>query len=412
MVAGQRLTKARRVHLLVAALTCLLLIAVGLALVTSTDDINDDYSPTFGAWFGGAVNLDSDSNNESSGNPQDVMTRQDQLCRKYDNIHYYLSGIAVDDARLDNVRWAIDENETPLVTLSWPHRMPDDPQFIPDVAAGRHDRQIAATAATIKTLGGRVILRPYWEFNHADNGLGAANYGGDHDQFIAAWQRTHALFFADSGRWEELGIDGSPVEADNVRFSWTPGNARPNSVVAGVDEDYRPYYPGDEYVDWIGIDSYTGNRMVYFDEVFAPPTQLVDWYAEYAPVGKPMTIGEIGIRPQATYPNRSPTRAEWFADAQAALKDMPMIKLFSYFDVSNGRHPLAESYQVDAPGGSAADSAQSALAAYVKLANDPHFLQRADSTQAPATARCTPSGSTDPESVGSFSPLARRVLQE
>jgi len=51
-----------------------------------------------------------------SGNPEDVVLRQGQLCRKYDNLHYYLTGVTVDDAQFENVRWAIDENMTPLVT--------------------------------------------------------------------------------------------------------------------------------------------------------------------------------------------------------------------------------------------------------------------------------------------------------
>ena len=44
-----------------------------------------------------------------SGNPEDVVLRQGQLCRKYDNLHYYLYGVTVDDAQFENVRWAIDE---------------------------------------------------------------------------------------------------------------------------------------------------------------------------------------------------------------------------------------------------------------------------------------------------------------
>jgi len=352
---------------------CVLLVALVVVWLRPSLRINDDFSPESGAWFGGAVNLYSERDHEVSGNPEDVLTRQFQLCRKYDNLHYYLYGLAISDAQLENVRWAIDENDTPLVTLSWPQRMPTDPGFIPDVAAGRYDAQIAATAVKIKALGGRVLLRPYWEFNHADNGLGAANYGGDYKQFIEAWRRTYTIFVGDADGWKAMGIDGDAIQAENVRFSWTPGNARPNNVVAGVNEDYRPYYPGDEYVDWIGIDSYTGNRMVYLREALAPPTQLVDWYATYAGRGKPMTIGEIGIRPQSSYPSPSPTRADWYANAQAALKAMPMIKLFSYFDVSNETNPLPASYQVDAPGGTDSDSAELALATYSVLANDPYF---------------------------------------
>lgn len=368
-----RRLRARRLQILVAVVISGLLVVLGFVLVTRPATIRDDFSPKTGAWFGGAVNLDSERDNEASGNPRDVVTRQSQLCRKFDNLHYYLYGLAVPDVQLENVRWAIEENETPLVTLSWPQRMPSNPDFIPQVASGNYDQEIAITAARIKALDGRVILRPFWEFNHADNGLGAANYGGDHGQFIKAWQRTHAIFFGDAATWRAMNIRGSPVDAANVRFSWTPGAARPNIIVDGVSEDYRPYYPGDQYVDWIGIDSYTSNRMVYLRDVFLPPTQLVDWYATYAPRGKPMTVSEIGIQPQSSYPNRSPSRAEWYGNAQAALKELPMIKLFSYFDVSNDRNPLRESYQVDAPGGAGDDSAGRALAAYSALANDPHF---------------------------------------
>lgn len=363
-----------------AAVIVAVLASLGLAITTQKAELRDDYAPESGALFGGAVNLNSQRDDDVSGNPRDVMTRQNQLCRKYDNLHYYLFGLAVGPDQLTNIRWAIDENATPVVTVSWPQRMPTNPNFIPEVAAGKYDSQIATTAERLKALGGHIILRPYWEFNHAETGLGAANYGGDYGLFIKAWQRTHTIFLGDPSSWLALGIRGTPVQAENIRFSWTPGSARPTQNTDGVSEDYRPYYPGDQYVDWIGIDSYTGFRMIFLKEIFMPPTQLVDWYATYQSKGKPMTISEVGIKPQSTYPNRSPSRVEWFIDARAALKQMPMVKLFSYFDVSNERFVLAESYQVDAPGGDGADSADRVLEAYSALANDPYFRHSADAT--------------------------------
>lgn len=98
----------------------------------------------------------------------------------------------------------------------------------------------------------RVMIR----FGHEFNGNWYA-YSDDPTQFVAAWQYIHDLF-------DVYGLNSS------IEWIWCPNNVNVDSV-----NDITQYYPGDNYVDWTGIDgynwgsNYSWSQWKTFEDVFA-----------------------------------------------------------------------------------------------------------------------------------------------
>lgn len=99
-------------------------------------------------------------------------------------------------------------------------------------AKGRYDRYFRALAKNMVEAGqADAILRVGWEFNLAESTW----FTRDTDAFIAFWRRIVTTMRS--------------VEGANFQFDWNPNN--------GVNPaDATDYYPGDDVVDYIGIDAY------------------------------------------------------------------------------------------------------------------------------------------------------------
>jgi beta-mannanase len=116
--------------------------------------------------------------------------------------------------------------------------------------------------------------------------------------------------------------------APNIAWVWNP-NAR-NWPLASVApwNDYNEYYPGDDYVDWVGLDGYnwgpnSGNgygRWVSFDEMFG--AELRDLAARY-PTQRQM-IPEIGAVEDPADPNR---KANFIRDTYQAYARYPLLQI-------------------------------------------------------------------------------------
>lgn len=190
------------------------------------------------------------------------------------------------------------------------------------ILSRRYDDMIRRRAEELARLGRPVLLRWRWEMNRPnlkEEIHSAADY-------IAAWRHIHDVF-------KQAGTY-------NVEWVWCPLTS------SRADLDYRAYYPGDTYVDWICTDGYAEYPGQSFEQVFTP---FLSWAAT---VGKPIMIGEFGR--DAWAPG---TRAAWLKAAQAYVKHTPQIKAVVYFE--NGAAAVADD----------ADS----LAALRAWAKDPYF---------------------------------------
>lgn len=157
-----------------------------------------------------------------------------------------------------------DEGRTPVV--AWEGR-----RDLAAIAAGRHDALVRQRARECRAFGAPIYLRWAAEFNGEWNPA----YGRPR-QFVAAWRHLVSRFRHEG--------------ATNVRWVWCPFAVQPPRRRA---EAWRQYYPGDRFVDSVGMDGYNWgtarpwSRWQSFAEIFGP------LYRDYAG-RKPLMVCEVG----------------------------------------------------------------------------------------------------------------------
>jgi hypothetical protein len=151
------------------------------------------------------------------------------------------------------------------------------PQALTLLTEGAYDDNIRRLALFIKRVEEPVWLRIAYEFE------GAWNQGyGDADRYIAAWRHLVDLL-------REEGVT-------NVETVWQASTSPVDDIIDGGRDDMRRWYPGDDYVDWMGVSWFLHPEATPSVEVaHQPPTQgdLVEEMLSFARErGKPVMIAE------------------------------------------------------------------------------------------------------------------------
>jgi hypothetical protein len=332
-----------------------------------------------------------------NGSPADFSRREAQFGRKFDGHLYYVPA-DVTPADLADAHWSLAIDRVPFVTLSW--ATGNNPNtIIPDIVAGKYDRDINSFASAVKaelSPYGRILIRPFWEFNFTGSEWNDVHYGGSPNEFIAAWRHFVNIFRSDN--------------VGNVKWLWNPIR-----VGGSQAQDPVPYYPGSSYVDWIGIDAYPKNTWLTLQQLATTSGggSGFDWYDTFKSYGKPLMFGEVGIMPANLYGAGTPTRATWWQDALSELKNqLPAVRAIEYFDSSTGHD-----WMYDAPGTFPGDSGAEALAAATGFASHCYMdvlsaacagrpSPRPSHSRSPSAS---PSPSPSPSASPSSSPLSAPV---
>ncbi|WP_089154294.1 glycoside hydrolase family 26 protein [Micromonospora sp. NBS 11-29] len=176
------------------------------------------------------------------------------------------------------------------------------------IARGDFDPYLRSWAQGVRSLGYPVAIR----FAHEMNGdwypwceRANGNRAGD---YVRAWRHVHDVF-AEAG-------------ATNVTWVWSP-NARWDKTTAGV----TGLYPGDEYVDWVGVTGYYGSgafTKTYwsFDEIFGPTIAEIRKVTD-----RPLVVTETGAADAAGH------KARWIRDTFRALPRYPHLIGLIWFEV-------------------------------------------------------------------------------
>ncbi len=207
------------------------------------------------------------------------------------------------DDNVARVRRVHAAGEVPLITWEmWKDATPGaNPMPLADIAAGRFDAYFDSWAAGVKTVSpGVVYLRIFHEMNLTGQYPWSV-YPGDRfrnspAQLSAAWR--HIV-----GRFEAAGVT-------NVRWVFNPGGDLTNNPLP------PGAYPGDAYVDYIGLDVYDT----------APRGSLaLDYPLLEAIANKPWLHGEVGggsawvTSELAPFVRRRPMTVVWFNAGQWEL---------------------------------------------------------------------------------------------
>jgi len=121
-----------------------------------------------------------------------------------------------------------------------------------DIAAGVYDAYIDRSAAAAAAWGKPLFVRFGHEMNGAWYPWGRGSNGNTPSLYKAAWRHIVRAFRS--------------AGAHNVNWVWGP-----NQNFSGRFP-FRQYYPGDGWVDWVGLDGFNwarSPRWQSFDEIFA-----------------------------------------------------------------------------------------------------------------------------------------------
>ena len=184
------------------------------------------------------------------------------------------------------------------------------------IARGDHDDYVAGWADGLRDWGGAVYLR----LAHEMNGnwypwaVGGGANGNTAADYVAAWRHVVGIF-RDRG-------------ARNVRWIWCPNVKYPGSAPLG------PLYPGNGWVDWIGMDGYNWASAAGDADWLSVGQLFGPTYKSLAGKGRPMLIAETACA------GSGDDKSAWIRDGFLAgvPKAMPKVKAVTYFNLDKERN--------------------------------------------------------------------------
>jgi mannan endo-1,4-beta-mannosidase len=156
------------------------------------------------------------------------------------------------------------------------------------IAAGQYDDYLRGYAAAVHRYGHPVVL----SFGHEMNGTWYSWAAGHTAPatFVQAWRHIVDLFRA-AGTWNVTWLWTVNVVQSRTGPAGTAGGAE-----GGVASP-RPWWPGAQYVTWVGIDGYYYSPATTFAALFGPAVAGVRAWT-----GKPILIAETSATRSAGQP--------------------------------------------------------------------------------------------------------------
>lgn len=157
----------------------------------------------------------------------------------------------------DKMNAVVQRGAVPLVTWEPWDNTGDDKQpayALSRIADGVYDAYIREWAQAAAIWGEQLYLRFAHEMNASWYPWSSGVNGNTSAQYVAAWRHVWGIFNQEG--------------ATNVRWVWSP------HVEAPAGTPFADLYPGDAYVDWIGLDGYnwgtsqTWSQWMDFKSVF------------------------------------------------------------------------------------------------------------------------------------------------
>lgn len=189
--------------------------------------------------------------------------------------------------------------------ISWePWDSTNKPKRLWSIARGRFDAYVRRSARAAREWGRPIMLR----FGQEMNGLWApwekGKQGSTPKSFVLAWRHLVSVF-------REMG-------ADNVLWVWCP-NVNNGSL------PFMQYYPGDRWVDWVGLDGFNWGGSIgwrSFSEIFAGSYQTL-----VRETPKPVVIAETGSG------QTGGDKAEWVTSAlQREIPNFRRLRAVVWYD--------------------------------------------------------------------------------
>ncbi|HXL61282.1 MAG TPA: glycosyl hydrolase [Mycobacterium sp.] len=261
-----------------------------LTLVTASNACRSNNQPrVFGLAANGiddAAVKQAEATADSLGKRLDVLTVYDAFARQAPLPTELLDRITASGA-------------VPLMT--WEPWNPTDGATQPlysaaQIAGGRYDAYVATWAKQAAAYNRHCLIRFAHEMNGNWYPWSVGQSDATPEDYVAAYRRVRRIF-DDSG-------------ATQVRWVWSP-----NVIINGNTDVISRCYPGDDYVDIIGVDGYNfgddpGHRWRSPSDLFGPTLKFVANLAHR----KPLWITEVGCS------DRGGDKAAWITDLLKLLE--------------------------------------------------------------------------------------------
>ena len=221
--------------------------------------------------------------------------------------HIFVAWQPLDTERLRSAsKYAASRNRLLMVTVEpWPAHSRTGKTLFNDITAGFYDADIANVTHALGELSNPVFVRWGHEMEDVTGRYPWASH--DAEGYIKAYR-----YFVDHCR---------PHSHGRFNFVWSPKGK--NNMPA--------YYPGDKYVDYVGVSLYGLERWdldhlgkpsdfnEYFEEIYSRASRY----------NKPVMIAELGVGGDAAYRHR------WFTQVAVAPARFTRLRIVVYFNAKD-----------------------------------------------------------------------------
>lgn len=248
-------------------------------------------------------------------------------CDKKLGVVHFFQPFAVDGGSTENhypsverINKVIQEGYIPMITLE-DHFVNLNPNIkqpnLYSIVEGHLDPFFKEWAKQIKQVKGTILLRILHEFNGDWYPWCIANNDKNPQLFIKAFIHIHDIFTAQNVK--------------NVKFIWCPNSM---SLPQERWNFIMDAYPGDEYVDYVGLDIYNGAGKGALWRSFRKEG-IENYYVltEQLP-NKPLFVCETASRERENNESKpSQNKAEWIKQMSDALNsDMSKVRILTWFN--------------------------------------------------------------------------------
>ena len=274
-----------------------------------------------GAPFGGRPHAFGLSPSTGPQGAAQVRQIEGLVGRKIDLVNFYLGWNfpGFDTKALDQI-----EALGALPEVTWEpwdyHRGTNQGHYaLSRIIAGDFDGYIRSWARGAAAWGKPLMLRFAQEMNGNWYPWGAAVNGNSPGEYVQAYRHIHKLF--------------TSVGATNVIWVWSPNILYPGGV------SLSSVYPGNAYVNWIGVDGYNWGTSVPKrggwrspSNVFVPTLNILKRLAP----SKPIMIAETASAEQGG------SKADWIKDLFTLLHHYPDVKAVAWLNYRQRGDQLAD----------------------------------------------------------------------
>jgi Glycosyl hydrolase family 26 len=255
----------------------------------------------------------------------------DMMHKRPDTVGYFLGWDQ--QFRPDAVVGAWRQGALPLLTWESHSNGPTQPRLPPEdyalskIVSGQYDGYIDAFAQAVKKTGMPLVIRLDHEMNGNWYAWSEDKPYNSPGEYVAMWR--HVV-----DRFRAIGAD------QYVIWLWAP------TRVDGIkNQSIAQYYPGDDYVDWVGMSGYqrSATSAATFDVTFAKTLGLLR-----ALTAKPIFLAEIGATESGGL------KAQWITSLFDNLPLNPDIIGFAWFNIAvtsgSGADTVTNDWRINSSG--------------------------------------------------------------